>query len=99
VFVTLLITGIPAAAGRVGTKLEPFWCGATPVDAKHEGRADQVLRRRRRVHALRSRDHFLSTLGAQPLGFMLFTFFVFAFLLVLILLYVYQSRLLDAVTD
>jgi NADH-quinone oxidoreductase subunit A len=43
---------------------------------------------------------FIWALGAQPLtGFMLFTFFVFAFLLVLILLYVYQSRLLDAVTD
>jgi DMSO/TMAO reductase YedYZ heme-binding membrane subunit len=39
-------------------------------------------------------------LGAQPLtGFLLFTFFVFAFLLVLILLYVYQARLLEAVTE
>jgi NADH-quinone oxidoreductase subunit A len=39
-------------------------------------------------------------LGAQPLtGFMLFTFFLFTLLLVLILLYVYKSRLLEAVTE
>ena len=32
-------------------------------------------------------------------GFMLFTFFIFAFLLVLMLLYVYQAKLLEAVTE
>ena len=38
--------------------------------------------------------------GAQPVtGFMLATFVIFVFLLVLILLYVYQARLLEAVTD
>ena len=43
---------------------------------------------------------YIWALGAQPLtGFMLFTFFVFAFLLVAILLYVYQARLLEAVTE
>ena len=43
---------------------------------------------------------FIWALGAQPLtGFMLITFFIFAFLLVLILLYVYKTRLLEAVTE
>ncbi len=43
---------------------------------------------------------FIWALGAQPLtGFMLFTFFVFMALLVLILLYVYKTRLIEAVTQ
>jgi pantetheine-phosphate adenylyltransferase len=43
---------------------------------------------------------FVWALGAQPLtGFMLFTLFLFVFLLVLILLYVYNARLIEAVTE
>ena len=84
-------------------KLEPFECGATPVDTrntkavpiKYYGVAVAFM-----LFDLETVFLFIWALGAQPLtGFMLFTFFVFAFLLVLILLYVYQSRLLDAVTD
>jgi hypothetical protein len=70
--------------------------------AEHETGAHQVLRRRDCFHAVRPRDgvSFIWALGAQPLtGFLLFTFFIFAFLLVLILLYVYQARLLEAVTE
>ena len=84
-------------------KLEPFECGATPVDTrntkavpiKYYGVAVAFM-----LFDLETVFLFVWALGAQPLtGFMLFTFFVFAFLLVLILLYVYRSRLLDAVTD
>ena len=84
-------------------KLETFECGATPVDArntravpiKYYGVAVAFM-----LFDLETVFLFVWALGAQPLtGFMLFTFFVFAFLLLLILLYVYQSRLLDVVTD
>ena len=84
-------------------KLEPFECGAVPVDPVNVQRgADQVLRDRGAVHPVRSRDGvpFIWALGAQPLtGFMLVTFFLFVFLLVLILLYVYKARLLEGVTE
>jgi len=83
--------------------MEPFECGATPVDTqntkavpiKYYGVAIAFM-----LFDLETVFLFIWALGAQPLtGFMLFTFFVFAFLLVLILLYVYQSRLLEAVTE
>jgi NADH-quinone oxidoreductase subunit A len=85
------------------TKLEPFECGATPVDArnvravsiKYYGVAIAFI-----LFDLETVFLFIWALGAQPLtGFMLVTFFIFAFLLVLILLYVYKMRLLEAVTD
>jgi NADH-quinone oxidoreductase subunit A len=84
-------------------KLEPFECGATPVDArntkavplKYYGVAVAFM-----LFDLETVFLFVWALGAQPLtGFMLFTFLVFAFFLVLILLYVYQARMLDTVTD
>ena len=84
-------------------KLEPFECGATPVDTrntkavpiKYYGVAVAFM-----LFDLETVFLFVWALGAQPLtGFMLFTFFLFAFLLVLILLYVYRSRLLEAVTE
>ena len=104
VFVTLVMNRylgpqpVPTAA-----KLEPFECGATPVDArntkpvpiKYYGVAVAFL-----LFDLETVFLFIWALGAQPLtDFMLVTFFVFMFLLVLILLYVYRSRLLEAVTD
>jgi NADH-quinone oxidoreductase subunit A len=84
-------------------KLEPFECGATPVDTqntkavpiKYYGVAIAFM-----LFDLETVFLFIWALGAQPLdGFMLFTFFVFAALLLLILLYVYQSKLLDTVTE
>ncbi|HQR10851.1 MAG TPA: NADH-quinone oxidoreductase subunit A [Casimicrobiaceae bacterium] len=84
-------------------KLEPFECGATPVDTrnvkalpiKYYAVAIVFL-----LFDLETVFLYIWALGAQPLtGFMLFTFFLFAFLLVAILLYVYQARLLEAVTE
>lgn len=84
-------------------KLEPFECGATPVDPvnvravpiKYYAVAVLFI-----LFDLETVFLFIWALGAQPLtGFMLFTFFIFAFLLVLILLYVYKTKLLEAVTD
>ena len=70
--------------------------------AQREGGADQVLRGRHRflLFDLETVFLYIWALGAQPLtGFMLLTFFIFVFLLVAILLYVYQARLLEAVTE
>jgi NADH-quinone oxidoreductase subunit A len=84
-------------------KLEPFECGATPVDPrnvravpiKYYGVAIAFI-----LFDLETVFLFIWALAAQPLtGFMLITFFVFTFLLVLILLYVYKARLLEAVTE
>jgi len=84
-------------------KLEPFECGAIPVDTrnvkavpiKYYGVAIAFI-----LFDLETVFLFIWALGAQPLtGFMLITFFIFAFLLVLILLYVYKTRLLEAVTE
>jgi NADH-quinone oxidoreductase subunit A len=84
-------------------KLEPFECGATPVDTenvravpvKYYGVAVAFM-----LFDLETVFLIVWALGAQPMtGFMLFTFALFAFLLVLILLYVYKSRILEAVTD
>ncbi|MFI4923944.1 MAG: NADH-quinone oxidoreductase subunit A [Vicinamibacteria bacterium] len=84
-------------------KLEPFECGATPVDPvnvravpiKYYAVAIAFL-----LFDLETVFLFVWALGAQPLsGFMVFTFFVFVALLVLILLYVYKQRLVEAVTE
>src|SRR6188472_825037 len=83
-------------------KLEPFECGANPVDpvnvravpVKYYAVAIAFL-----LFDLETVFLFVWALGAQPLtGFMVLTFFLFASLLVLMLLYVYQQRLLEAVT-
>ena len=90
----------PAASA---SKLDPFECGAIPVEArnvkpiavKYYGIAVAFI-----LFDLETVFLFIWALGAQPLtGFMLATFFIFVFLLVLILLYVYKMRLLDAVTE
>ncbi len=84
-------------------KLEPFECGATPVDTlnvkavpiKYYAVAIVFI-----LFDLETIFLFIWALAAQPVtGFMLFTFGVFAVLLVLILLYVYKARLLEGVTD
>jgi NADH-quinone oxidoreductase subunit A len=104
VFVTLVMNHFlgpkPVASAL---KMEPFECGATPVDTrntkavpiKYYGVAIAFM-----LFDLETVFLFIWALGAQPLtGFMLLTFFVFAFLLVLILLYVYQAKLLESVTE
>ena len=85
------------------TKLEPFECGAAPIDAvnvravpvKYYAVAIAFL-----LFDLETVFLFVWALGAQPLtGFMVFTFCLFVALLVLILLYVYKQRLIEAVTE
>ena len=84
-------------------KLEPFECGATPVDLlnvkavpiKYYAVAIIFI-----LFDLETVFLFIWALGAQPLtAFMLIIFGVFLALLVLILLYVYKARLLEAVTE
>lgn len=86
-----------------GLKLEPFECGATPVDVinvravpiKYYAIAIVFI-----LFDLETMFLFIWALGAQPVtGFMLFTFAIFTLLLVLGLLYVYKARLLEAVTE
>ena len=84
-------------------KLEPFECGATPVDTRNTKAVPikyYAVAIAFMLFDLETVFLFVWALGAQPLtGFMLFTFFIFAALLVLILLYIYQARLLDTVTE
>ena len=84
-------------------KLDAFECGATaidpvnvrPIPVKYYAVAIAFL-----LFDLETVFLFVWALGAQPLtGFMVLTFFLFVALLVLMLLYVYQQRLLEAVTD
>ena len=103
VFVTLVMNHVlgpkPVASAL---KMEPFECGATPVDTRNTKAVPIKYYGVAIAFSLRSGDRVPLHLGvgAQPLtGFMLFTFLVFTFLLVLILLYVYQARLLEAVTE
>jgi NADH-quinone oxidoreductase subunit A len=84
-------------------KLEPFECGATPVQTlnvkavpiKYYAVAIIFI-----LFDLETVFLFIWALGAQPLTtFMLIIFGIFLALLVLILLYVYRARLLEAVTE
>lgn len=84
-------------------KLEPFECGATPVDVrnvrpiavKYYGIAIAFI-----LFDLETVFLILWALAARPLSdFMLATFLLFTFLLVVILLYVYKAGLLEAVTE
>jgi NADH-quinone oxidoreductase subunit A len=82
-------------------KLEPFECGATPVDTRNVKAVPIKYYAVAIVFILFDLETvflFIWALGAQPLtGFMLFTFGIFVALLVLILLYVYRAGLLEAV--
>jgi NADH-quinone oxidoreductase subunit A len=84
-------------------KLEPFECGATPVDPtnvkaipiKYYAVAIVFI-----LFDLETVFLFIWALGAQPVtGFMVATFALFVALLVLIMLYVYKARLLEGVTE
>lgn len=86
-----------------GAKLDPFECGATPVDTlnvkavpiKYYAVAIVFI-----LFDLETVFLFIWALGSQPLtGFLLATFGFFMFLLVLMLAYVWKSRLIDAVTE
>ena len=85
------------------SKLEPFECGATPVDVfnvkavpiKYYAIAIIFI-----LFDLETVFLFIWALGAQPLtGSMLALFGIFIALLLLILAYVYKARLLEAVTE
>ena len=85
------------------TKLEPFECGATPVDRlnvkavpiKYYAVAIVFI-----LFDLETVFLFIWALGAQPLtGFMLATFGLFVFLLILIMLYVYKMKLIEGVAE
>ena len=84
-------------------KLEPFECGATPVDTlnvkavpiKYYAVAIVFI-----LFDLETVFLFIWALGAQPLtGWLLATFGFFVFLLVLMLAYVWNSRLIEGVTE
>lgn len=84
-------------------KLEPFECGATPVDVinvkavpiKYYAVAVIFI-----LFDLETVFLFIWALGAQPLnGLMLLIFGIFFALLVLIVLYVWKARLLEDVTE
>ena len=86
-----------------GSKLEPFECGATPVDPlnvkavpiKYYAVAIVFI-----LFDLETVFLFIWALGAQPLtGFMLATFGLFVFLLILIMLYVYTMKLIEGVAE
>jgi NADH-quinone oxidoreductase subunit A len=101
---TLLLNRVLGPKPRASAvKLEPFECGAEPIDPvnvravpiKYYAVAIAFL-----LFDLETVFLFVWALGAKPLtGFMVFTFLLFLALLVLILLYVYKERLVEAVTD
>jgi len=104
VAVTLLMNRVlgpkPVASA---SKLEPFECGATPVDVfnvkavpiKYYAIAIIFI-----LFDLETVFLFIWALGAQPMtGSMLALFGIFITLLLLILAYVYKARLLEAVTE
>jgi NADH-quinone oxidoreductase subunit A len=83
-------------------KLEPFECGATPVDRvnvkavpiKYYGIAIVFI-----LFDLETVFLFIWALGAQPLnGLMILIFGIFIALLTLIMFYVWKSRLIEDVT-
>jgi NADH-quinone oxidoreductase subunit A len=84
-------------------KLEPFECGATPVDRRNVKAVPIKYYAVAIVFILFDLETvflFIWALGAQPLnGFMLATFGLFVFLLVLIMLYVYKMKLIEGVAE
>ena len=84
-------------------KQEPFECGAPLVDTRGAHSVPVKYYAVAIVFILFDLETvflILWVLGAQPLdGLMLATFGIFVALLVLVMLWVYRSRLLDAVTE
>jgi NADH-quinone oxidoreductase subunit A len=84
-------------------KLEPFECGATPVDVVNVKAVPIKYYAVAIIFVLFDLETiflFIWALGAQPITtFMLAIFGFFVLLLVLILLYVYHARLLEAVRE
>jgi NADH-quinone oxidoreductase subunit A len=84
-------------------KLEPFECGATPVDRRNVKAVPIKYYAVAIVFILFDLETvflFIWALGAQPLtGFMLVTFGLFVFLLILIMLYVYRMKLIEGVAE
>jgi NADH-quinone oxidoreductase subunit A len=84
-------------------KLEPFECGAIPVDTRNVKAIPIKYYAVAIIFILFDLETvflFIWALGAQPVtGFMLATFAIFVFLLVVILLYDYRARLIEAVAE
>jgi NADH-quinone oxidoreductase subunit A len=84
-------------------KLEPFECGATPVDTRNVKAVPIKYYAVAIVFILFDLETvflFIWALGAQPVTtFMLVTFALFVGLLLLILLYVYSAKLVEGVTE
>jgi NADH-quinone oxidoreductase subunit A len=104
VFITLVMNRyLGPRPAPSALKLEPFECGATPVDTRNAKAVSikyYAVAIAFMLFDLETVFLIVWALGAQPLtGFLLFTLFIFGFLLVLILLYIYQARLLDMVTE
>jgi NADH-quinone oxidoreductase subunit A len=102
--ITLLINRMlgPKPA-PTAVKLEPFECGATPVEVlnvkaipvKYYAVAVIFI-----LFDLETVFLFIWALGAQPVtGLMLLIFGIFFALLVLIMLYVWKARMLEEVTE
>ncbi len=104
VFTTLVMNRFlgPKPASSAA-KLEPFECGATPVDPRNVKAVPIKYYAVAIVFILFDLETvflFIWALGAQPVTtFMLVTLGVFVALLVLILIYVYKARLLEGVTE
>ncbi len=84
-------------------KLEPFECGATPVQQSNVKAVPVKYYAIAIVFVLFDLETvflFIWALGAQPLtNFMLATFSLFVFLLVVIMLYVWRTGLLEEITQ
>jgi len=84
-------------------KLEPFECGAVPVDPRNVKAIPIKYYAVAIVFILFDLETvflIIWVLGAQPVtGFMLVTFAIFVALLVLMLLYVYKAKLIEGVTE
>jgi NADH-quinone oxidoreductase subunit A len=104
VFVTLVMNHyLGPQPAPTAVKLEPFECGATPVDPQNVKAIPIKYYALAVVFILFDLETvflFIWALGAQPLtGFMLFTLGIFIALLMLVLVYVWQSRLIEGVTE
>jgi NADH-quinone oxidoreductase subunit A len=83
-------------------KLEPFECGATPVDPRNVKAVPASTTRWRSSSSCSTWRPCSCSSGRSARSRhrnMLVTFAIFMFLLVLILLYVYRARLLEGVTE